>query len=226
MLTTEMIWTLVGLVLSLMVLSYALGDTVFTRLLFRLAAYLFVGVTAGFVAVQVIYQVLLPRLVIPLLYGTPNEQMLALAPLLLGTLLLAKLSPRLARLGNVSMAYLLGVGAAVMIGGAVIGTLIQQVKASINAFEPGQIANPWGLWLEGALLLVGTVSTLVYFHFGAVGAPGQTPRRARLVAAAAWLGQMFIAVTLGALFAGVYAAALTALIERLEFILGAVKTFF
>jgi hypothetical protein len=33
------------------------------------------------------------------------------------------------------------------------------------------------------------------------------------------IGQVFIAITLGALFAGVYATAITALIERLDFIM-------
>ncbi len=35
----------------------------------------------------------------------------------------------------------------------------------------------------------------------------------------AWLGRIFIAITLGVLFAGVYMAALTAMIERLSSIL-------
>ena len=222
----EMIWTLVGLVLTLMVFSYALGDTAFTRGVFRLAAYLLVGVSAGFVAVQVIDQLLLPRLALPLLYGTPNEQLLTLVPLVLGILLLAKLSSRLSRWGRVPMAYLLGVGTAVMVGGAVVGTLIQQVQASLWVFEPGQNASPLGVWFDGGLVLAGTISTLVYFHFGAAQKAEQAPQRSLLVRILAGLGQVFIAVTLGALFAGVYAAALTALIERMEFILNAVKAFF
>ncbi len=222
----EMIWTLVGLVLTLMVFSYALGDTAFTRGVFRLAAYLLVGVSAGFVAVQVIDQLLLPRLALPLLYGTLNEQLLALVPLVLGILLLAKLSSRLSRWGNVSIAYLLGVGTAVMVGGAVVGTLIQQVQASLWVFEPGQNASSLGVWFDGGLVLAGTISTLVYFHFGAAQKADQPPQRSLLVRILAGLGQVFIAVTLGALFAGVYAAALTALIERMEFILNAVKAFF
>jgi hypothetical protein len=32
------------------------------------------------------------------------------------------------------------------------------------------------------------------------------------------IGQIFIAITLGALFAGIFAASITALIERLDFI--------
>jgi len=68
-----------------------------------------IGVTAGYFAVVIIYQVLIARLVVPLAQGST----LAMIPVLLSGLLLMKLSPRLTSLGNVSMALLVGVGAAV-----------------------------------------------------------------------------------------------------------------
>jgi hypothetical protein len=36
---------------------------------------------------------------------------------------------------------------------------------------------------------------------------------------AAWVGRIFVAITLGVIFAGVYMAALTAMIERLSSII-------
>ena len=66
-------------------------------------------------------------------------------------------------------------------------------------------------------MLVGTITTLVYFHFGAKATAGG-PQRSKLVIWLGWIGQIFIAITLGVLFASVLAAALTALIERLNFI--------
>ncbi|MEN4099916.1 MAG: hypothetical protein ROW52_08335, partial [Anaerolineaceae bacterium] len=59
----DLIWTIVGFILTLMVFSYLFGDNP----LFRLTTYLFIGVTAGFSAVMVIYHVLMPRLLFPLL---------------------------------------------------------------------------------------------------------------------------------------------------------------
>jgi len=53
----------------------------------------------------------------------------------MGLLLLLKLSPRTARLGIPSMAFLVGVGAAVAIGGAIMGTLFPQTWASMQAFN-------------------------------------------------------------------------------------------
>ena len=66
-------------------------------------------------------------------------------------------------------------------------------------------------------MLIGTVTTLVYFHFGTRSTP-QGPRRSKLVNILGRSGQVFIAITLGALFAGVFSAALMALIERINFI--------
>jgi hypothetical protein len=129
-----------------------------------------------------------------------------------------KLSPRTASLGNPSIALLVGVSAAVAVGGAVMGTILPQTQASINLFG---LSGAGSLWVErfmfGALMLLGTVTTLVYFHFGAKSTP-DGPKRNRLVIILGWVGQVFIAITLGVLFAGVLAASMTALIERLNFI--------
>jgi hypothetical protein len=210
----DFIWTLVGFILTLLVLSYILGDNP----LFRLATYLFVGVTAGYVAVLVIYQVILARLVYPLLQGDTNTRLLTLVPLVLSLLLLARLSGKFTPISSPAMAYLVGAGAAVVIGGAVLGTLIGQSRAAINAFDL-QSATASGQtgpmrFIEGLVFLVGTATTLIYFHFGAFTRPDQSVRRPGLVDATARIGQIFIAITLGALFAGVYASAATALIDR------------
>jgi len=219
----DLIWTIVGFILTLMVFSYLFGDNP----LFRLATYLFVGVSAGFAAVMVIYHVLMPRLLFPFLEGPFGAQAaLALVPLILGILLVMKLFPRLNRAGEIPMAYLVGVGAAVIIGGAVMGTLLTQSAAAINMFDFDLGAqfgqNRLMRLLEGGILLVGTIGTLIYFQFGARVRGDQPPQRARIVNILSSVGQVFIAITLGALFAGVFATALTALINRVDFLRDAI----
>jgi hypothetical protein len=205
--STELIAGLVSFLLTLMVFSYLWKDNA----LFRVAIYLFVGVSAGYVGAVACRQVLLPRLILPLLQG----DILAVFPLLLGLALLGKLSQRTAALGNPSLALMVGVGAAVAVGGAVLGTLIPQVQATINNFELDPARSISEQILDASTFLVGTVTTLVYFHYGA--RPGvRGPQRRRMVTVLGWVGQIFVAVTFGVIFAGVYAAALTALIERLS----------
>jgi hypothetical protein len=196
--------------LTLMILSYLIGDNP----AFRVAVYIFVGVSAGYVAAVAWWQVIYPKIFVSLL----NGNLLALIPLGLGVLLLMKLSPRTAWLGTPSVAFLVGVGAAVAVGGAVMGTLIPQTQASFNVFNSTSTGESWLARLFfGAIMLVGTITTLVYFHFGARATAGG-PKRNRIVVWLGWIGQVFIAITLGVLFAGVFAASMTALIERLNFI--------
>jgi hypothetical protein len=212
----------ISFLLTLMILSYLIGDNP----VFRVAVYIFIGVSAGYVAAVAWWQVLYPKIFVPLLTGSFLERLLALIPLILGVLLLMKLSPRTSWLGTPSVAFLVGVGAAVAVGGAVMGTLIPQTQASFNVFNPTSSGESWLARLFfGAIMLVGTITTLVYFHFGAKSTAGG-PQRSKLVIWLGWIGQVFIAITLGVLFAGVFAAALTAMIERLNSIWFFLSTFF
>ena len=208
--TLNLITGIISFIFTLMILSYLIGDNP----LFRMAVYIFVGVSAGYAASVAWQNVLLPKLFEPLLFGTMQQRLILLVPLLLGILLLTKLSTHSARLGNPAMAFLVGTGAAVAILGAVFGTIIPQTQASINLFDTSSGGNLIEHLFEGTIFLVGTISTLVYFQFSSRATPSG-PQRNQLVSRLGWVGKIFIAITFGVLFAGVYAAALTALIERM-----------
>jgi len=220
----DLFWTIIAFFLTILVLSYILGDNP----LFKMVSYLFVGVSAGYVATLILSQVLFPRLIVPLLFAPLGEKLLSAAPAVLSVLLLFKLSPRLTTLGNVSMAFLVGSGAAVIIGGAVTGTLFGQIDAAITPFDTTIATSPANLGLQllgGFVMLVGTVTTLAYFHFSAKPKPGQPVSRPKFVQFLSKIGQVFIAITLGAIYAGVLAASVTALIERLDFLRLALQSF-
>lgn len=120
------------------------------------------------------------------------------------------------------MALLVGVGAATAVGGAVAGSLIPQVQASGDAFKSG--LQDFSKLVEGSVALIGTVVTLAYFQFSAKRSADGSVKRNAILEFLAWLGRIFIAVTFGVLFAGVYMAALTAMIERLSSMIGLVKS--
>ena len=210
-LSHDLVTGLLSFLLTLMILSYLIGDNP----AFRVAVYIFVGVSAGYAAAVAWWQVIYPKVLLPLLTGSLIERLLALVPLVLGFLLLMKLSQRTAWMGNVSVAFLVGVGAAVAVGGAVMGTLIPQTQASYTVFNLTGGGSLLARLFFGVIMLVGTITTLVYFHFGARATAGG-PQRSKLVIWLGWIGQVFIAITLGVLFAGVFAAAMTALIERMN----------
>jgi hypothetical protein len=211
----ELTWTLISLVLTLMVFSYLLGDNI----LFRIATYILVGVSAGYLATIIVYQVILPRMIWPILNGS---YLLPIIPLVLSLLLISKMFPRFANIGNIPMAFVVGVTAAVVIGGAVIGTLFGQISATIDGFDlrfsttPNQ--SPIAQLIGGSFILIGTVTTLAYFNFGGSSKPDQVSGRPPMVELLSRIGEIFIAIALGAIFAGVLIASVTALIERLDFI--------
>ena len=212
--SSELVSGGVSFLLTLMILSYLIGDNP----LFRVAVYIFVGASAGYAGAVAWHQVLWPQLFMPPFYGSLWERVLALVALVLGVLLLLKLFPRMAHLGSASMAFLVGVGAAVAVGGAVMGTLFPQTLASINMFGLlGGSGNLLNQLFKSSIILVGTLTSLIYFQFGAKASPNG-PQRSKWVGVLGWIGQVFIAITLGVLFAGVYTAAITALIERLNFL--------
>lgn len=214
--TPTLIYGLVGFLLTVMVLSYLIGDNV----LFRFAVHVFVGVSAGYVAVVAFYEVIGPYLLSPLVSAPVWERVLLIIPLVLSALMLMKISPRLGWLGGPAVGYLVGAGAAVAIGGAVLGTIIPQVSAAADPFDMIGLTqrgvNPLPSLFNGVVMMVGTISTLVYFHFGASRKADGSIKRNGMIEAIAWVGKLFVALTFGVLFAGVYASALSALIERIH----------
>lgn len=212
----ELIGTAVGIFMTLAVFSYLIGD----NFLFRLAVHLFIGVSAGYVLAVTVFGVLIPQLGVPLLFGTMAERGLVLLPLLLSALLLAKISPRIASLGSVPMAFLVGVGAAAAAGGALFGTLFPQTWATM-----GSLSSPGSTIINGLFLLVGTVSTLLYFNFAGRAKSQGAANGTDLLAILRLVGGAFIAVAFGVIFAGVYTASAAALIERLSAVWDFIRTF-
>jgi hypothetical protein len=222
----DLLGTFVGFVLTLLVFSYIIGDNT----IFRLVIHIFIGVAAGFVALMALENVLWPQLLLPVFQESETGSLVRLIPVILALLLLTKVSTRLWFLGTPVMAYLVGVGAATAVGGAVLGTIFPQIGAAVDMFDL-QLASQSGenlvsVFLSGSIAVIGTVSTLAYFHFGAHRKDVRSNQRSPWIEWIAWIGQAFMAMTFGAIFAGVYAAALTALIERLNYLVMFIMSFF
>lgn len=219
MLPSDFIWSFVGFVLTILVFSYLAGDNI----LFRIVIYAFIGITAGYVTLILFSQVLWPRLVLPIITGSLTNKMIGVVGLIMSILLAMKLSPKLARLGNLPMGFLVGVGAAVAIGGAVTGTLIPQFMASINLPFRLPIEHPqiysWEPIVNGVLMVLGTLTVLIYFQYGAKQARDGKIRRGWIIAILAWVGKVVVGISFGAIFAGVLSTTITAMVERAAFLI-------
>ncbi len=216
----ENIGFIIAAVLTLMVFSYIFGDNV----LFKLAAHIFVGVAVGYAILVVIHQVFIPRL-------TSEEPISTVLPaLILCVLLIFRVfptrSPTSNALAGIALAFVLGVGVALAIGGALFGTLVPQVSATATiSWNPNHYPdteNEVGLvnWLNNIIIVLGTLGTLFYFTF-AVRARGFLGGfREAWVRFWAGMGRLMIIFTLGALFANTVSSRVALLISRLQFLLG------
>lgn len=216
--TLELIAGWVSLVLTLMVFSYLLGDNV----LYRLALHVLIGVAAAYAAIVAVESVIVPWLDNTLLAtsdGRDNATMTAirvmgLIPLLPALLLLFKTSSRLAPIGDLGLSFVIGVGLAVAIVGAVAGTIVPLIReAGASAGEDA---------LDGAVIVIGTITTLIYFQYFAVERRGEFRRPAALRALSG-IGHVFVMLTLGALYAAAILSSMTVfsdvIRQQLEFIL-------
>lgn len=207
------IW--VAFVLTLMVFSFLLGDNP----LYRLAEHLFVGTAAGYAVVVAYHSILRPRLVRPLM-DDPAVHWYLLIPLLLGLLLLGKGRRSSGWMGNTTMGLLFGVGAALAIGGALLGSLAPQVAATWLSVNPDHYPEAgWVGVVNAALVVLGTTGAFLYFYYG-------EPRGSKMGRAWAgfrrfWgrVGHWFILAALGAIFANTVVARLSLLVGRMRFLL-------
>jgi len=207
-----------SLVLTLLVFSYLLGD----NFLYRIAVHILVGVAAGYAVIVALESVLVPWLNSTVLADRDGREaatmvavrVVGMIPFLIGVLLLLKFSPRLAPLGDLGLAILIGVGLAVAAVGAVAGTILPLAQ------EAGQRVGDDAV--DGAVILVGVITTLLYFQYVAVERAGEI-RRPRLFRGIAAVGQTFITLALGTLYAGAIVTSLTifsdVIREQLQFIL-------
>jgi hypothetical protein len=211
----DIITVIVGAVMTVLIFSYLLSD----NRLYRWALAILVGSAAGYALAIAIRFVATEWIAEAISNTDATFSLIYMVPLLLGSLLIFKGFPptgllaRLSRIGNIPLGYLVGVGAAVAVSGALTGTLLPQVLATGQALQPA--AGVLGI-VEGIIVIVATISTLLFFK-----AHPQKPMPVAEQGSTPWLrpiqqvGRIFLFVGLGAAFAGAISSALTALVIRL-----------
>ncbi|HUN07568.1 MAG TPA: hypothetical protein PLQ56_13250 [Aggregatilineales bacterium] len=206
---SEQIGLIAGFVLTLMVFSYLLGDNI----LYRLALAVFVGLSAGYLTLVTLDTVLIPWANQTLLNSAAGLGLpvIGVIPFGLALLLLLKGVPRYGRLGNAALAFLIGVGTAVALVGAIVGTLIPLARATGSAVQLDA--------LNGFLLFLGVAGTLIYFQYLARRTSSGGTQRTLPGRALGFAGQLVVVITLGAIYAGAILTSLTIFSDRLLFVL-------
>lgn len=195
----QTISTILAAVLTVMVFSYILGD----NFLYRIAIALFVGASAGYILIVSVESVLIPWVQLTLVGGFDNPNfVVGMIPIIVGVLLLFKTSTRYSRFGNLGLAFVMGVGAAVALWGAVAGTLIPLASGVSRALTRDNL-------LEGLIILIGTVSVLIYFTYVGRRTPSGAVVQPLPIRALGLVGRGVVVVTLGATYALIILSALT-----------------
>ncbi|MCB9438622.1 MAG: hypothetical protein H6673_16740 [Anaerolineales bacterium] len=190
-----------GLVLTLMVFSYVIRD----NFLYRIAVHVLIGAAAGYGAIAAITNVILPWFDVTI--GNSDAagpvRAMGLFPVIFGLFLVLKLLPRYAHIGNFAVLILVGIGTGVALVGAVIGTIIPLVGETGRSMGSEEVGN-------GLLMVAGTISTLIYFQYISRQRFNEdSPRPVLVIRVLSTIGQGFIIVTLGALYAGAIVTSLT-----------------
>ena len=164
---------------------------------------LLAGLLTGYLALLAIREVLVPRLVLPLVADPAGHPVLWLALLLAGLLVAGRWLPRW--VGAVPIAVLVGATAAFALAGAMVGTVLPQATAVVP------VSGASGLAMLGpaASALVASLVLLAFLH----GRP-----HGRVLGVLSSAGRWLILGGVGAWLGYLVLSRLTLLTDRLDFL--------
>lgn len=204
---------LVGAGLTLIMYSFLYRDNA----LFKAAENLYVGVALGYGAVMTWYLSLKPEIIDPVLRA-PDAQALREAlvlrtvPIVLGCMLVTRVSRRFSWPSRYSYALMIGWGAGLGIPITIHTYVLKQLEAAVRPLH-----TTGGLWTAaagitgGLVILVGTVAVLYYFFFSV--------ERGRVGRVVSRIGIVFLMVSFGASFGTTVMGRVSLFIHRAQFLL-------
>lgn len=216
---SELIGGALGFFFTLAILSYIFGENP----LFRFALHVFIGVSAGYIGLITIHEVISPRFVSTLQTKDTLALSIIVVPLILFLFLVMKLSTRTSAIGNIGVGYMLGVGVGTAVGSAVTGTLIPQVQATFLSIFPNAGMDA----LNNLVVIIGTISSLLFFQSWlnprSKGTDGDEKFGfTRLVST---VGKSFITLSLGAVYGGLIISGIAIFAERIVFLVTFIQQF-
>ena len=194
------IGNLIAGILTIGIVSFLYKDNP----LYKFCEALFVGISAGYWFVTIIFTVILPKLYDKLI----SQEYVYLVGGAFGVLMLLRLVPKISWLSNWALAFVVGSTAGVNLIGYLQSNGMNQVKNTILPLWTGA----WGSSIGNLIIVVGTFCGLVYFFFskehkGVFGGLAKT-------------GILFLMVTFGAAFGYTVMSRMSLLIGRMDFIFG------
>ena len=168
------IGAIIGAFFSIMVLSMPLYKE---NLLFRFTEHTMIGISLG-IGITISVKAISDNAISPVMGG----QYLYLIPIIIGSLLLFRLSKKYALLYRIPMAVIIGVGMGLAVRGIAHAQIIKQIKATLKPIPMSTVGA-----FNTILIFVGVSITILYFvytlkHTGVVRGPVMFGRYLMMVA--------------------------------------------
>lgn len=191
------IW--IGAFLTVAIFSFLYKDNP----VYKAAEHIFAGITAGYYVALYLDTVVYQQLWVPV---THNGEWWLIVPGILGLLIFGRLWPKLTWLARFGLAFVMGSTAGVFLASELHGNVLGQISGTMQI----QTANGSPDILLTGLVVVGLLSTLIYFYFSKphTGVLGVT----------ASVGIWFIMVSFGAHFGYTVMGRVSLLIGRVYFL--------
>ena len=209
----------VAAIMTLCIFSFLWRDNPF----YKTAEAILVGVSAAYAMVLAFWTVIVPNLLVPLVPslmhpltpGRPqvrtDDWWLSLIPLVLGVMLLMRLSSKGGWIARWPLALIIGTTAGLKLMGFLQADFLGQIASTIKPLVvTGTGGIDWAETIRNSIIVLATLSALTYFFFSAEhrGVIGVTSR----------VGIWVLMVTFGAAFAYTVMGRIALLAIRMEFL--------
>lgn len=171
---------------------------------YRTVEHIFAGLTAGYQVGLIWESIILQQLWDPILSG----KWWLFVPGLLGILMFARFSSKYSWVSRTSLAFVMGTTAGIFLISELHGRVLPQMQATML---PLAGADGFAELLLSLIIIVGVISTLIYFYFSKphTGALGVTAK----------VGIWFIMISFGAHFGYTVMGRISLLIGRVQFLI-------
>ena len=189
---------------TLCIFSFLYKDNPF----YKFAEQVFVGLSAAYWLVYIIYSIMVPNLFSKLATDFSGNLIL-LIPAVLGIMMLMRIHPKTQWLSRYPIAIMVGTTAGISLLRYMKSDILQQVTATmINPFATNDPATISG----NLLLIIGTICGVYFFYF--------SKKQEGISKLPSKVGIWFLMVSFGATFGYTVMARISLLIGRLDFLFG------
>ncbi|HVP57749.1 MAG TPA: hypothetical protein VMU02_06595 [bacterium] len=207
---TSGIWPWLAAALTLAIYSFLYKDNPF----YKVAEYIFVGLSAGYWASYMFWNYAKPNLFDPLFSpgAGVHPNYWNIIPIILGFMMFTQLFRQTAWVVRFPLTFVLGVALGLQIIATVEGDIIPQLAGTFAPFLKSTfVALPIWPMIGNIVLLVGVITALTYFYFSMEhrGAFGTSAK----------IGVYFLMISFGASFGYTVMARISLLIGRFQFLL-------